>query len=261
MIAVPSFEQNQKHEIHSIFAMIVNTMMPATELGILSILLYASIVAVWEGFSVLPARYVELFVAMSFTSVQQFVLIMILGKTLGGYITHKFANSLLKKERLFLIMFTCSSSFIFQSIQQMICKRPFFYGLLIRMFFPSVLINFYLALTPLSKTKFVFIQFLHAAIMSYPSALFDYYGFLDKKFKMVDGQVRLIYTNHTDLVLKGLEKRMDIFKISLLICQLLGLIFLAIRMLLYNRRLSQKFFEDVKQQVIQINRAKGIEII
>ncbi len=117
MIAVPSFEQNRKHEIHSIFAMIVNTMMPATELGILSILLYASIVAVWEGFSVLPARYVELFVAMSFTSVQQFVLIMILGKTLGGYITHKFANSLLKKERLFLIMFTCSSSFMEMCVQ------------------------------------------------------------------------------------------------------------------------------------------------
>lgn len=76
---------------------------------------------------------------------------MILGKTLGGYITHKFANSLLKKERLVLIMFTNSSSFIFQSMQQMICKRPYFYGLLIRMFFPSVLINFYLALTPISK--------------------------------------------------------------------------------------------------------------
>jgi hypothetical protein len=70
MIAVPSFEQNRKHEIHSIFATIVNTMMPATELGIISILLYASIVAVWDGISVLPARYIELFVAMSFTSVQ-----------------------------------------------------------------------------------------------------------------------------------------------------------------------------------------------
>jgi hypothetical protein len=168
MIAVPSFEQNRKTEIHAIFGTIANSMMPATEFGVLSILLYAAIVAVWDGLSVLPARYIELFVAMSFTSVQQFVLIMILGKTMGGYITHKFANSLLKKERLVLIMFTNSSSFIFQSMQQMICKRPYFYGLLIRMFFPSVLINFYLALTPISKQKFVFIQFLYAAIVSYP---------------------------------------------------------------------------------------------
>lgn len=69
MIAVPSFEQNRKSEIHAVFGTIANTMMPATEFGVLSILLYAAIVAVWDGLSVLPARYIELFVAMSFTSV------------------------------------------------------------------------------------------------------------------------------------------------------------------------------------------------
>ena len=143
-------------------------MQPATDLGLFSIFLYAGIVAVWDGLGLLPVRYIELFVAMSFTSVQQFILIMILGKTLGGYITHKIANSLLQKDKLLVIMFTNSSSFVFESIQQLICKHPFLYGLLIRMFFPSVLINFYLALTPISKTQFIFIQFLYASIVSYP---------------------------------------------------------------------------------------------
>lgn len=95
MIAIPSFEQNRKNEIQSLFINVVNYMLPATEFGIFSIFFYAAIVAVWDGFSLLPARYIELFVAMSFTSVQQFILIMILGKTLGGYITHGVANSLL----------------------------------------------------------------------------------------------------------------------------------------------------------------------
>jgi hypothetical protein len=70
-------------------------MQPTTDLGLCSIFLYAGIVAVWDGLGLLPVRYIELFVAMSFTSVQQFILIMILGKTLGGYITHNIANSLL----------------------------------------------------------------------------------------------------------------------------------------------------------------------
>lgn len=72
-------------------------------------------------------------------------------------------------------------------MQQLICKQPFVYGLLIRMFFPSMLINFFLALSPIARSKFVFIQFLYASIISYPQALFDYYGFLDKKFKFIDG--------------------------------------------------------------------------
>lgn len=151
MIAVPSFESKHKPEIQTFFGNFVNELMPLTELGIYSIFLYAAIVALWDGVSLLPARYIELFVAMSFTSVQAFVIIMILGKTLGGYITHKLARKLLHKERALMVMFSNSSSFIFEAMQQLICKRPYFYGLLIRMFFPSVLINFYLALTPLSQ--------------------------------------------------------------------------------------------------------------
>ena len=42
---------------------------------------------------------------------------MILGKTLGGYVTHKLANSLLRKDKLIVLMFTNSSSFVFESMQ------------------------------------------------------------------------------------------------------------------------------------------------
>ena len=64
------------------------------------------------------------------------------------------------------------------------------------MFFPSTLINLYLALTPITRTQFVMIQFLQATILSYPQALFDYYCFLDKKFKFVNGKVSIIFEDH-----------------------------------------------------------------
>lgn len=67
MIAVPSIEQNHKTTIQSLLGHTINTMMPLTEYGVWSIFFYAGIVAVWDGFSLLPVRYVELLVAMSFT--------------------------------------------------------------------------------------------------------------------------------------------------------------------------------------------------
>lgn len=129
------------------------------------------------------------------------------------------------------------------------------------MFFPSVLINFYLALTPISKSKFVFIQLMYASIVSYPQALFDYYGFLDKKFKMIDGQVRIIYTHHSDLVMKALENRMDLFKLTFVVFQLLSLIFLSVRIFVYNNALHVTFVKNVKDRLIQTNKAKGVHLI
>lgn len=46
-----------------------------------------------------------------------------------------------------------------------------------------------------------------------------------------------------------------------MIFQLLGLIFLSIKILLYNKRLNNQFFHDVKKKIIEINKANGVEII
>ena len=46
-----------------------------------------------------------------------------------------------------------------------------------------------------------------------------------------------------------------------MIFQLLGLIFLSIKILLYNKRLNNQFFHDVKNKIIEINKANGVEII
>jgi hypothetical protein len=213
-------------------------MMPATEFGLYSILLYSAIVAVWDGLCVLPVRYIELFVAMSFTSVQQFVLIMLIGKTLGGYVTHMIANSFLRRDRVLMIMFTNSSNFALEAMQKLICGNPYFYGLMIRMYFPSVLINYYLALLPLSRTQFVMIQFFYALGISYPQALFDYYGFLDKKFKLINGQMRIIFLDHGDLLKQAFEHKMDMFRIVFMIMQVLGSLILVTRILMYNRKLK-----------------------
>lgn len=262
MIAVPSIEQNNKTDLHYILGKAINCMMPLTEYGLWSILLYAGIVALWDGFSLLPVRYIELFVAMSFSQVQAFVIIMVIGKSLGGYVTHTLANSILFNKKSFSeVLGTNSQSFVFKSITQLVCRRPYIYGLLIRMFFPSILINYYLALSPLPRQQFIFIQFLFATIISYPQALFDYYGFLDKKFKLINGQMKIVFASNLDIITKCLDHRVDIYRFVFLVCQLLCLLLLAVRILIESKRKQDQFEKMVKERLIAVNQAKGVRLV
>jgi len=63
-------------------------------------LFYGGLVAIWEGFSILPIRYVEFLVALSYNSYFDFILIIVLGKTAGSILTYKLANLILSKEEM-----------------------------------------------------------------------------------------------------------------------------------------------------------------
>ena len=166
MIAVPQIESTRKSEIANVFGTLLKVLTPMTDCGILGILLYSSLVSLWDGISILPVRYVEFLVAISFTTIHEYVLVMVIGKTVGGLLTYKMANTFMKNEEIEAIIH--HSTFYVAAVSDLILELPIIYGLLIRMFFPSMLNCLALALLPLNQNQFVFIQFLHAMILSWP---------------------------------------------------------------------------------------------
>ena len=150
MIAIPQIESSRKNEIANIFGTLLNVLTPITDCGILGILLYSSLVSLWDGISILPVRYVEFLVAISFSTIHEYVLVMIIGKTVGGMITYKIANTFMKNEEVEAIIY--NSTFCVAAVSDLIKELPIFYGLLIRMFFPSMLNCLALALLPLNQS-------------------------------------------------------------------------------------------------------------
>ena len=165
------------------FGEFLKVLSPVADCGLIGILFYSSIVSFWDGLSVLNVRYVEFLVALSFNTVQEYVLVMIIGKTFGGFITYRMSQKLIKNEDVEDIILNHSCSFYVHAVSDLIREMPIFYGLMIRMFFPSVLSCIALALLPLNETQYVLVQFLNATILSWPQALFDYHPYIDRKIK------------------------------------------------------------------------------
>jgi len=185
MLAVPSFESSRKNDIVHFFGKLINCVLPYSDEGIISICGFALLVAVWDGISVMPVRYAELLTALCFHTVPEFMVVMLLGKTLGGFITYKLCNQLIANESLEEVILNNGFTFYVSAISDLVRERPILYGLLFRMFFPSIMNCVALALLPLNQTQFVFIQFLNALILSWPQAIFDYYPYIEKRIKLV----------------------------------------------------------------------------
>jgi len=134
----------------------------------LGIFAFSAIVAVWDGISVLPIRYAEFLTALCFLTVPEYMLIMLIGKSLGGVFTYKICSTFIKNEELEEVILSNGCSFYVNAIGDLVRERPIFYGLIFRMFFPSIINCIALALLPLNQSQFVFIQFLHALILSWP---------------------------------------------------------------------------------------------
>ena len=80
----------------------------------------------------------------------QYVVIMLVGKTIGGFITYKACNLFIKNEDLAEIILSTGFSFYINAISDLVRKRPIFFGLIFRMFFPSILNCIALASLPLN---------------------------------------------------------------------------------------------------------------
>ena len=168
MLLIPQFESSRRNDIIRFFGVIVQVITPMADQGLIGILFYAALVSVWDGMSVVPVRYVEFLVAITFNTVPEFIVIMLIGKTIGGFLTYRIANSIIKSDDLEEVILSNSCSFYVHAVSDLVRGKPLFYGLIFRMFFPSIMNCIALALLPLNKAQFVFIQFLHALILSYP---------------------------------------------------------------------------------------------
>jgi len=73
-----------------------------------------------------------------------------MGKAIGSIFTYKMVNAILRKEDLAELMLSNANSCYFLAVKKKVTKRPFIYGLIIRMFFPSMLNCFCLALLPIN---------------------------------------------------------------------------------------------------------------
>ena len=152
MLAVPSFESTRKNDIVNYFGWFLNKVQPLSKDGLPSVLGFAAIVAVWDGISVLPIRYAEFLTALCFHTVPEYIAIMLIGKTVGGFFTYKFCNTLITNDSLEEIILNNGCSFYVSAISDLIRERPIFFGLLFRMFFPSIMNCIALALFPLNQS-------------------------------------------------------------------------------------------------------------
>ena len=210
---------------------------PIADCGLIGIIFYSSLVSFWDGLSVLNVRYVESLVALSFNTIQEYVLVMLIGKTAGGFITYRMSQKLIKNEDVEDIILNHSCSFYVHAVSDLITEMPIFYGLIIRMFFPSVLSSIALALLPLNETQFVLIQFLHAGILSWPQALLDYHPCIDRKIKFQNGVTKAIHDDHEEIIKTIIDNRMDLYRLIFLLVQIVALFFLALKVYQRNNLL------------------------
>ena len=139
------------------FGTVVQIITPLADQGLIGILFYAFMVSIWDGLSVVPVRYVEFLVAITFNTIPEFIAIMLIGKTLGGFLTYRIANTIIKSDDLEDVILSNSCSFYVHAVSDLVKEKPLFYGLIFRMFFPSIMNCIALALLPLNKAQFVFI--------------------------------------------------------------------------------------------------------
>ena len=249
MLAVPSFETNRKAEIIEIFGQFLYFIEPIADYGLPGLLVFAGIVAVWDGISVMQVRYAELMVAFCYQTVPEYMVIVILGKTLGGFITYRVCTKVIKNEQLDEIIdgYSCYVS----SVRDLIRERPIFFGLIFRMFFPTIMNSPALAMMPINQSQFVFVQFLHALILSWPQAATDYYPFIDKRYKLSRGIIKTHgYNDHLDILRRAIDTRMDVYKLGFVITQCVALIFFAVCVLYRYRKLRLKYNAHVKLRLL-----------
>lgn len=96
VIAVPSFEQNRKSDIIELFGACLQKIHPWSNQGLPGMLLFSALVAIWDGFSLLPVRYIEFMVALCFQTPTEYILIVVIGKTLGSLLTYKACRFMLQ---------------------------------------------------------------------------------------------------------------------------------------------------------------------
>lgn len=211
MFAIPSFETTRKAEIIELFALFAKLTGGISERGFFGMVFYSGLVAIWDGLSVLPVRYVEFLVALNYPHLQDFIIIVVIGKTLGAVLTYRLSYAVLSRDELQHVMLNNTTNFYFKSLESIVSSHPYSFAITIKLFFPSTLASHGLALilSPADSDQrsanrlqqFVLISFLSAILAAIPAATLDFYPYLrNKVFTEVGLNMRLGGPSETDLI-------------------------------------------------------------
>jgi len=157
---------------------------PLSNRGIFGMICYSSLIAVWDGFQILPIRYVEFFVALNYPSYFDFIVIVVIGKTVGSFISYRLANYILSKEEMRQVMINTTSAFYFRAMEMQIRDHPFILCVAIKFFFPSIIASIAISLLLPSRNgrqRYTFITMIAAILGAVPCAIHDVYPFLANK--------------------------------------------------------------------------------
>lgn len=103
-LIVNYLETSYKQEIVYFFGWFLNGVYSAAHQGLFSIFTFSTLVAIWNSVTLLPERYAEFLTAICFHTVQEYMAVMIIGKTIGGVITYKFCSFLFSNDTNRLII-------------------------------------------------------------------------------------------------------------------------------------------------------------
>ena len=90
--------------------------------------------------------------------------------------------------------------------------------------------------------------------------MLDYHPYIDRKFKYMNGKVKAVQYDHEEVILRGVESRMDFYKLGFLLSQIIALFYLAIKVYSRNKLLQVKFLARVKRRLVKLNEEKGIKM-
>ena len=90
----------------------------------------------------------------------------------------------------------------------------------------------------------MFIQFLNSLILSWPQALLDYHPYIDRRLKYINGKVEALSDDHGDIIMKGIESRMDLYKLLFLLSQIVAPFFLMVKVHMRNKEWNHNTQKD-----------------
>ena len=92
---------------------------------------------------------------------------------------------------------------------------------------------------------------MQAFILSWPQAALDYYPYIDKKVRM---GTEVIHSSsgieHADIIRRGIDSRMDLYRVGFVMMQIMALLFLFLSVLKRNRQLQARFKARTKLRLL-----------
>ena len=70
----------------------------------------------------------------------------------------------------------------------------------------------------------------------------------------------MIHDDHEDIIKRGIDNRMDLYRLIFLLVQIVALFFLALKVYWRNNELQVRFLARVKKRLIVLNEEKNLKL-